>query len=121
MEPVLHHGHVQRILDGIRARHGRAAVDGPVASGRVGAIWRLDTELGPWAVKEVVNVDSDERTELLEGAAFQEAAHAAGVPVPAVQRSVGGEVIARVDDAEARVLEWVDLEPPDLWLDPVLT
>ena len=27
--------------------------DGPVASGRLGAIWRLDAETGSWAVKQV--------------------------------------------------------------------
>ncbi len=31
--------------------------DGPVASGRLGSIWRLDTEMGSWAIKQVAGRD----------------------------------------------------------------
>ena len=64
--------------------------DGPVASGRIGSIWRLDTERGSWAVKQVGDLAAGELTPLLEGTAFQEAAFAAGVPTPAVRRTRTG-------------------------------
>ena len=89
--------------------------DGPSASGRVGSIWRLDAEVGAWAVKQV----GDASPEILEGAAFQETAHAAGVPTPAVRRTQAGELIADVGGVRVRVLEWVDLEAADVGLDPI--
>jgi Ser/Thr protein kinase RdoA (MazF antagonist) len=92
--------------------------DGPVARGRVGAIWRLDTSGGSWAVKEVGDDEDGKLAGVFEGAAFQEAAAVAGVPVPLVRRTIDGELIARVGETSARVFSWVDLEPPDLWLDP---
>src|SRR5262245_47545531 len=70
--------------------------DGPVASGRLGAIWRLDTPAASWAVKEVRDTRDGELEEILEGAAFQEAALAAGVPVPEVRRTSRGAYLADV-------------------------
>lgn len=93
--------------------------DGPVARGRVGAIWRLDTTCGSWAVKEVSDDAAVQRAGLLEGAAFQEAVALAGIPVPLVRRTIDGELIARVGETSARVFGWVDLEPPDPRLEPV--
>ena len=93
--------------------------DGPVASGRLGSIWRLDTDRGSWAVKQVADVSQAELNEALEGAAFQEAVRAAGVPTPAVRRTLLGELVADVAGANVRVHEWVDLEAPDIGLDPV--
>jgi hypothetical protein len=93
--------------------------DGPVASGRLASIWRLDTDAGSWAVKQMGDLSRDELTEVLEGAAFEEAAVAAGVPVPAVRRTVGGDVIADLDRVRARVHAWVDLDEPNTGLDPV--
>ena len=90
---------------------------GPVASGRIGSIWRLDTDLGSWAVKQVEDTDADELASLLAGAAFQEAATAAGVPTPRIHRSQDGDVITDVDGLLLRVNAWVDLEPPRLDLD----
>lgn len=93
--------------------------DGPVASGRLGSIWRLDAERGSWAVKQVGDVSQAELSEILEGAAFQEAARAAGVPTPEVRRTPSGDLIADVGGARVRVHAWVDLELPDTELDPV--
>ena len=90
--------------------------DGPVARGRLGSIWRLDTERGSWAVKQVSGEDG---AELLEGAAFQEAVLAAGVPTPAVRRTRAGELIADCGGLRVRVHAWVDLHDPDPGLDPV--
>src|SRR5260221_11559980 len=71
--------------------------EGPVARGRLGSIWRLDTEGGTWAVKQIGDVSDDELAEIVEGAAFQEAARADGAPTPEVRRTVVGDVIAETD------------------------
>ena len=92
--------------------------DGPVASGRLGSIWRLDTDLGSWAVKPVGDTSRRDLVEILEGAAFQEAAGAAGVPTPEVRRARSGDLIADVGGVAVRVHEWLDLDPPDTMLDP---
>ena len=89
--------------------------DGPVASGRLGAIWRLDAESGSWAIKQVGDVPAAELAELLEGAAFQEAALAAGVPTPAPRRTCARELIAD----GVRVHAWVELHDADPGLDAV--
>jgi fructosamine-3-kinase len=93
--------------------------DGPVASGRLGSIWRLDTADGSWAVKQVAaNASVEDVAELVDGAAFQEAAVAAGIPTPSVRRSRGGQVIADLGGKRVRLHAWVALEPPALDLDP---
>ena len=92
--------------------------DGPVASGRLGSIWRLDTDAGIWAVKQVGRVSRATRTEIEEGAAFQEAARAAGVPTPEIRRTAIGELIGELGGVRARVQGWVELAPPDWVLDP---
>ena len=93
--------------------------DGPVASGRLGSIWRLDTEHGSWAIKQVGDIADEEVAELLEGAAFQEAALAAGVPTPPVRRTRAGEHIADCGGVRVRLHAWVDLYEPDVSLDPL--
>ena len=67
------------------------ALGRPGRDGRLGSIWRLDTERGSWAVKPVDDMLDEDLAALLEGAAFQEAALAAGVPTPAVRRTRAGE------------------------------
>jgi aminoglycoside phosphotransferase (APT) family kinase protein len=91
--------------------------DGPVASGRLGSIWRLDTDLGSWAIKQIEDATESELLEIIEGAAFQEASFAAGVPTPAVRRARSGEAIATVGGVQVEVFAWVDLHPPALDLD----
>src|SRR5262245_48293906 len=66
--------HVPALLSAFALGSAGALSDGPVASGRLGSIWRLDTNLGSWAVKQVRATDAGELTEILEGAAFQERA-----------------------------------------------
>jgi len=39
--------------------------------------------------------------------------------VPAVRRSATGDVFATIDGVPVRVFAWVDLDPPDITLDPV--
>lgn len=88
--------------------------DGPVARGKQGEVWRLDTVDGRWAVKlPFREQEADESSTR-----FHEAAHAAGVPSPLVRRTTGGEVFARVGGRQVRVYGWVDLGRPDPTLDP---
>ena len=69
-----------------------------------------------WAVKTSFEVVEEELDG--EDAAFQTAAHGAGVPVPAVVLTGAGEVFAHVGRAHVRVYEWVDIGVPDKSLDP---
>jgi Ser/Thr protein kinase RdoA (MazF antagonist) len=95
---------------------GHASLAGPVAFGRLGAIWQLVTERGCFAVKHAQFPVSSEEAEL--DAAFQESVRRAGVPMPAVVRAVDGAVVADVGGDLVRVYEWVDVLPADRRLDP---
>ncbi len=90
---------------------------GPVARGKEGLVWRLDTVRGRWAVKEPVRQVPDE--QVAAAALFQETVGKAGVPVPQVVRSVDGTVFAAVGGTWVRVYGWVDLLAPDIAADPV--
>lgn len=97
---------------------GRAAKlsDGPVARGKQGVVWRLDTADGSWAVKVPFHQSDEDEVRL--ATAFQEAAYAAGVPTPQVRRTTEGRVFATIGGRQVRVYEWVDLLAPDSSLDP---
>jgi Ser/Thr protein kinase RdoA (MazF antagonist) len=90
--------------------------DGPVARGKQGAVWRLETSEDRYAVK-VQSVPESE-ADVRAATAFHEAAHASGVRTPRVHRSIEGAVFADVGGARVRVYEWVELLPPDPMLDP---
>ena len=90
--------------------------DEPVARGKQGLVWRLDTAEGSWAVKVPFRPCGED--EVSAAAAFQEAACAAGVPAPRVRRTTGGRVLATLAGRQVRVYEWVDLRAPDARLDP---
>ena len=62
-------GHVPSILAAFDLGTCGRLSDGPVASGRLGSIWRLDTESGSWAVKQVSALPDQDLAELVEGAA----------------------------------------------------
>jgi Ser/Thr protein kinase RdoA (MazF antagonist) len=111
--------HVPCILEAFDLGSWGRLSGGPVASGRLGSIWRLDTERGRWAVKQVGDVGDDEVAELLEGAAFQEAVLTAGISTPAVRRTRAREVIADCGGVRVRLHSWVDLHDADPSLDPV--
>ncbi len=111
--------HVPAILAAFDLGSWGRLSDGPVASGRLGSIWRLDAERGSWAIKQVGDVPDHELAALLEGAAFQEAALAAGVPTPAVRRTRAGAHIADCGGVRVRLHAWVDLHDPDVDLDPL--
>lgn len=89
---------------------------GTVERGEQGQVWQLETELGLWAIKTSFALDEEQLDG--EDAAFQTAAHGAGVPVPAVVLTGAGEVFAKVGDTHVRVYEWVDIGRPDKALDP---
>jgi Ser/Thr protein kinase RdoA (MazF antagonist) len=91
--------------------------DGPVARGKQGLVWRLDTADGSWAVKVPFHQSDEDQVRL--ATAFQEAAFAAGVPTPQVRRATDGCVFATVAGRQVRVYEWVDLGAPDSRLNPV--
>src|SRR5207249_445201 len=90
--------------------------DGPVARGRQGLVWRLDTADGSWAVKVPFHRSGEDEVRL--ASAFQEAACAAGVPTPLVRRTTEGCVFAALEGKQVRVYELVDLHAPGPRLDP---
>ena len=92
--------------------------DGPVARGKQGVVWRLETADGSWAVKLPFQESSEDEVHV--ATVFQEAAYAAGVPTPQVRRTAEGSVFATVRGRQVRVYEWVDLRAPDPCLDPAL-
>ncbi len=90
--------------------------DGPVARGKQGVVWRLDTADASWAVK--VPFEPEDPDEVRASTEFQEAAYAAGVPTPNVRRTTEGHVFATVGTTQVRLYGWVDLLAPDRLLDP---
>jgi Ser/Thr protein kinase RdoA (MazF antagonist) len=97
---------------------GRVLADPLVAArGEMGRIWRLETSTGRWALKEVFRPAPDAADRALIDAGFQEAALAAGVPMPRPVRAPDGRVLIEVgppDDRRfVRVYSWVDLRGRD--------
>ena len=89
---------------------------GPVARGEQGEVWRLETSSGSWAVKLLFEQPDLPGTRA--DAAYQDHVLRAGVPIPRVQRTVDGDVLARAGGSWVRVYEWVDVMEPDPELDP---
>ena len=92
--------------------------DGPVARGKQGVVWRLETADGSWAVKVPFHRSGEDEVRL--ATVFQEAAYAAGVPTPQVRRTAEGCVFATMEGRQVRVYEWLHVHPPDPCLDPAL-
>jgi aminoglycoside phosphotransferase (APT) family kinase protein len=90
--------------------------DRPVAGGKQGVVWRLETSDGSWAVKAPFRPATEDDVRL--ATVFQEAALAAGVPTPQVRRTTDGCVFATVSGTQVRVYGWVDLLGPDPRIDP---
>ncbi len=103
-----------RVADEFGLGRVRRVSAGPVARGKQGVVWRLETSEGRWAVK--VNHEPGDEEAAAASAAFQDAAAAAGVPTPAVRRTTTGAVTS----GAVRVASWVDLLPPDPLMDPEL-
>jgi aminoglycoside phosphotransferase (APT) family kinase protein len=95
-----------------------ATLEGPVARGEQGQVWRLTTPEGIWAVKEPFEPPDIEEAEWC--AHFQEAAVLAGVPAPRVVRNTDDGVVADVGTAQVLLYEWVDLGARTTDLDAAL-
>lgn len=84
------------------------------ARGELGRIWRLETATGRWAVKEIFDPNGEARAQA--DVAFQEAALAAGVPMPRPIRRSDGSVLAQVATldrhATVRVYTWFEIAQP---------
>jgi Ser/Thr protein kinase RdoA (MazF antagonist) len=95
----------------VAARYGLGTPAGPpryADRGERGQIWRLDTDRGRWAVK-ATEVEPPAEEDAADHVAFQEAAAAAGVPLPRPVRAADGRVLTRIDGVTYGVYEWVDL------------
>lgn len=88
------------------------------ARGEQGRVWRLETERGPFALKELLLRQRE--ADASADAAFQEAAIAAGVNAPRPLRTRSGHVLAEVGRHQVRAYAWVELLPVDQAADPVL-
>jgi Ser/Thr protein kinase RdoA (MazF antagonist) len=88
-----------------------ASLDGPVARGHQGEIWKLTTERGAWAVKRGFATLHEHVVD--ESARFQEAAVEAGVRTPRIRRGRHGTVLATLPLGQVRVDAWVDLRAAD--------
>ena len=94
-----------------------ASLDGPVAFGHLGEVWRLVTDRGRFAMKHARFAVAGEDAEL--DAAYQDLVRLAGVPMPAVVRTVEGSVVADIGGGSVRIYEWIDVLPAERRLDPV--
>jgi len=89
------------------------------ARGEQGRIWRLESDRGSFAVKELLLRQHPADAQL--DALFQETvAAAATVMLPRPVRTPGGAVLHEVGGHQVRAYEWVDLLPEDSTLDPAL-
>jgi Ser/Thr protein kinase RdoA (MazF antagonist) len=93
---------------------GRVLAEPTVAArGEMGRIWRLETATGRWALKEVFRPGADAAESARSDAAFQEAALAAGVPLPRPVVARDGRVLVEVGPSDhrrsVRIYAWVDL------------
>ena len=87
--------------------------------GMKGQVWRLVTNRGAFAVKDLLvrQTAADAGLDI----AYQEAVLAAGtVPLPRPIRSASGDGLLEVAGHQVRVYEWIDLGSPDCGLDPGL-
>jgi Ser/Thr protein kinase RdoA (MazF antagonist) len=87
--------------------------------GEQGRVWRLDTDTGVFAIKELVirQLPADAVADV----AYQEAVLATGaVQMPRPIRTVAGQVLVDVAGHQVRAYEWVDLLATDTGLDPTV-
>jgi Ser/Thr protein kinase RdoA (MazF antagonist) len=86
------------------------------ADGAMGRVWRLDTEAGSFAVKDLLRPEGLETLEIQLGFAAEvsECAWIAGVNVPRVVRTRTGSLMLSLEDpgpgepARVRVATWID-------------
>jgi Ser/Thr protein kinase RdoA (MazF antagonist) len=90
-----------------------------VARGEQGRIWRLDTETGALAIKELIVRQAP--ADAVADVAYQEAVLATGaVAMPRPIRTGAGHVVVDVAGYQVRAYEWIDLLAMDPSLDPAL-
>jgi Ser/Thr protein kinase RdoA (MazF antagonist) len=88
----------------------------PVATarGELGRIWRLETLTGTWAIKEIFEPGSE--ADAQADVVFQQAALAAGVPMPMPVVATAGTVLAQAEAPDrsvtVRAYTWVDIAQP---------
>lgn len=89
------------------------------ASGLMGTVWRLRTDRGEFAVKEVWH--SLEEREASASDEFTRRMIDRGVPAPRPLQTIHGTALAQMGSATVRASEWVDLREvdPDRELDAV--
>jgi Ser/Thr protein kinase RdoA (MazF antagonist) len=107
--------HLAGPVAGAFALGGRARLVGPVARGRLGRVWRLETDRGVWAVKDSTHPVN--AADVARDAAYQDVVRAAGVPMPAVVRAPDGSALVDVE-GPVRAYTWADVRPADRDLDP---
>lgn len=96
---------------------GAAVSMDPAAEGAMGRVWRLETEVGVYAVKELfwAKERGAEESSVARQILFCEQARAAGVPAPANLKSESGQyVIALPRELGRRLVrayEWVEGRP----------
>jgi aminoglycoside phosphotransferase (APT) family kinase protein len=67
--------------------------------------WRLDTEQGPFALKEVLDIDAATARKNL---AILSSLAASGLPVPAPARTTTGDLVAEIGDRAFYLLSWIE-------------
>ncbi|MEU4390032.1 phosphotransferase [Kribbella sp. NPDC023855] len=82
------------------------------ARGAMGAVWRLETETGTYAAKELFWFEGDVGSVRRE-VAFRTACAAAGVRSPEPLASVSGEYVVRHEGVWWRLYEWAEGDVPD--------
>ena len=88
-----------------------------VARGEQGRVWQLDTDMGAFAIKELVIRQMP--AGALADVAYQEAVLATrAVPMPRPIRTLAGEVVVDIAEHQVRAYEWVDLLPMDRSINP---
>ncbi len=93
-----------------------ATLEGPVARGLQGVVWRLHTPAGCYAVKE--STAPQDEHGAAAAAVFQETARGRGIPAPRIHASVEGGWLAQLGGCAIRVYDWVDVAPADRRLHP---
>lgn len=88
------------------------------ANGEQGVIWRLDTEHGAYAVKELQIRQTE--AAVAGDVAFQEraAARATTFEVARTMRTANGDVLDAVAGRQIRVQTWLEMSDPDPSIDP---
>jgi len=81
-----------------------------VERGAMGMVWRLDTDRGAWAIKQMFEWAREDRLDI--ETRVTDAAVAAGVLAPRIIRSREGGAVARLDGQRWRVFSWLALAPP---------